>query len=63
MSSTRAEIDDLLARYGFYADCGAIEAWLVLFRDDAYMDLPDYSAAGDAETVRLSGRDELRQHR
>jgi SnoaL-like domain len=58
--SARAEIDDLLARYGFFADCGAIDAWLDLFCDDAYMDVPDYSAAGDAETVRLSGRDELR---
>jgi hypothetical protein len=28
--SAGAEIDDLPARYGFYADCGAIDAWLDL---------------------------------
>lgn len=56
----RAEIDDLLARYGFYADCGAVDAWLDLFSDDAYMDVPNYSGVGDAETVVLRGRDELR---
>jgi catechol 2,3-dioxygenase-like lactoylglutathione lyase family enzyme len=56
----RAEIEDLLARYGFLADCGAVDAWLDLFCDDAYMDVPDYSGGGDAETVRLSGREELR---
>ena len=58
--SARAEIADLLARYGFYADCGAIDAWLDLFCDDAYMDVPDYSSDADAPAIRLSGREELR---
>ena len=56
----RAEIEELLARYGFYADCGAVDAWLDLFCDGAYMDVPDYSGAGGAQTVRLSGREQLR---
>jgi catechol 2,3-dioxygenase-like lactoylglutathione lyase family enzyme len=57
--SARAEIADLLARYGFYADGGDFEAWLDLFCDDAYMDVPDYASGGEAGTVRLS-RGELR---
>lgn len=57
--TARAEIADLLARYGFYADCGAYGAWIDLFCDDAYMDVPDYASGNAADTVRLS-RDELR---
>jgi catechol 2,3-dioxygenase-like lactoylglutathione lyase family enzyme len=56
----RADIQDLFARYGFYADHGAVEAWLDLFLPDAFMHVPDYSRPGSAATTRLTGRDALR---
>ncbi|WP_160148724.1 VOC family protein [Amycolatopsis alkalitolerans] len=54
------DIEDLLSRYGFYSDCGAVAAWLDLFCEDAFMDVPDYESGDPAATTRIAGRERLR---
>ncbi len=55
-------IRDLIARYGFYADCGAHESFVDLFTYDGVIELVGGAPAGVTEpSVRWSGRSELRE--